>query len=268
MAVNPIQWARSQRQEMSTAAKLMLVLLADNHNDEYGYAWPSIETLAADAGVKRRRVFQALNELYELGLIRIEERRHEQRTNRYYLLSEDPLVWRSNSKTQVQHTAPGQVQYTAPGWGDQVQYTAPGNPVSSHNVREAGKRKGGSHGSPAPSESQQITQPAKPKQEGSRLPDGWQPTQAHIDFALSVGLSEEEAHYEAAKFRDYWCAIPGQRGRKRDWFATWRNWVRKAASSRQRGAGRKHAGGNRQGPGSIVEAARQSVNARRNQGGS
>lgn len=29
-------------------------------------------------------------------------------------------------------------------------------------------------------------------------------------------------------FRDYWVAIPGQKGVKVDWFATWRNWVRGA----------------------------------------
>lgn len=29
-----------------------------------------------------------------------------------------------------------------------------------------------------------------------------------------------------AEFRDYWIAVPGARGRKLDWFATWRNRVR------------------------------------------
>ena len=29
-----------------------------------------------------------------------------------------------------------------------------------------------------------------------------------------------------AKFRDYWIAVPGQKGSKLDWLATWRNWVR------------------------------------------
>jgi hypothetical protein len=29
-----------------------------------------------------------------------------------------------------------------------------------------------------------------------------------------------------ARFRDFWIAKPGKDGRKADWFATWRNWVR------------------------------------------
>lgn len=30
----------------------------------------------------------------------------------------------------------------------------------------------------------------------------------------------------ACQFRDYWVAKPGKDGRKLDWHATWRNWVR------------------------------------------
>lgn len=32
-------------------------------------------------------------------------------------------------------------------------------------------------------------------------------------------------------FRDYWIAQPGQKGVKRDWDATWRNWVRRSNPS-------------------------------------
>ena len=32
-------------------------------------------------------------------------------------------------------------------------------------------------------------------------------------------------------FHDYWVAVPGSRGRKTDWLATWRNWVRRINES-------------------------------------
>jgi uncharacterized protein YdaU (DUF1376 family) len=32
-------------------------------------------------------------------------------------------------------------------------------------------------------------------------------------------------------FRDYWVSVPGQKGVKLDWFATWRNWIRNQKSS-------------------------------------
>lgn len=46
---------------------------------------------------------------------------------------------------------------------------------------------------------------------------------------------------EAAKFRDYWVAQPGQKGVKLDWPATWRNWCRRAAEPKP---GQQQLGGN------------------------
>ncbi len=72
--------------------------------------------------------------------------------------------------------------------------------------------------------------PAKAKR-GSRLPDDFI---ADISEAIRLGLSEQDAHREADKFRDYWHGQPGQRGVKLDWLATWRNWCRSAVERRPR----------------------------------
>ena len=37
---------------------------------------------------------------------------------------------------------------------------------------------------------------------------------------------------EAERFRDYWTGKAGKDGRKADWPATWRNWIRRAAEGR------------------------------------
>lgn len=68
------------------------------------------------------------------------------------------------------------------------------------------------------------------RKRGSRLSDTWVPDEV---FASREGLSAETIRREAASFRDYWRGVPGQRGVKVDWDATWRNWVRKAASAKQ-----------------------------------
>lgn len=65
---------------------------------------------------------------------------------------------------------------------------------------------------------------------GSRLPEDWMPDEI---FGKSEGLSAEQIAREADKFRDYWRALPGQRGVKVDWQATWKNWVRKATDDRR-----------------------------------
>lgn len=65
---------------------------------------------------------------------------------------------------------------------------------------------------------------------GSRLPPDWEPSQEDKDFAMEHRVPWNS---EAAKFRDYWSAQPGAKGRKADWTATWRNWIRRAAEKRK-----------------------------------
>lgn len=63
---------------------------------------------------------------------------------------------------------------------------------------------------------------------GTRLPSEWRPPPDFLEFAISEGMTQQEAEREANIFRDYWIAQAGAKGRKADWFATWRNWVRRA----------------------------------------
>ncbi len=61
---------------------------------------------------------------------------------------------------------------------------------------------------------------------GTRLAKDWQPSSDDLDFAEKQNLSEAEISLEAEKFRDYWYARAGPGAIKRDWSATWRNWIR------------------------------------------
>ena len=51
------------------------------------------------------------------------------------------------------------------------------------------------------------------------LPDEWR------EFAEGE-RPRFDAYVEGQKFADYWHAVPGNKGVKADWFATWRNYVR------------------------------------------
>ena len=68
---------------------------------------------------------------------------------------------------------------------------------------------------------------------GTRLSEDWQPSPDNLRFAESEGFSASEIEREAAKFRDYWIGRAGAGGVKRDWCATWRNWIRKAKTERK-----------------------------------
>ena len=55
---------------------------------------------------------------------------------------------------------------------------------------------------------------------------------ADLDWEATHALSVFE------KFRDYWIAQPGVKGRKSDWLATWRNWCRKESADEQKAVAR------------------------------
>ena len=83
---------------------------------------------------------------------------------------------------------------------------------------------------------------------GTRLPADWVPTDEDRAFAASLGVAVER---EAASFRDYWHAKPGADGRKTNWSATWRNWVRRTSERKA-----SNGSGSRDRNGFIVLAER------------
>lgn len=79
----------------------------------------------------------------------------------------------------------------------------------------------------APPATANTSKPSKAsKARGGRLPDGWQPDQALADWTRVNAPAAANA-LEVERFRDYWTAQPGAKGRKTDWAATWRNWARR-----------------------------------------
>lgn len=69
---------------------------------------------------------------------------------------------------------------------------------------------------------------------GTRLPDDWLPDGEGQTLASET--LGQWAYRELEKFRDHWKAQPGSRGLKRDWNATWRNWVRRASEYGNKGS--------------------------------
>jgi uncharacterized protein YdaU (DUF1376 family) len=65
--------------------------------------------------------------------------------------------------------------------------------------------------------------------QGRRLPDGWEPEPLSDSAqAMVARWPDGMVAREFERFRDHWLAQPGAKGRKSDWNATWRNWIRKA----------------------------------------
>lgn len=63
---------------------------------------------------------------------------------------------------------------------------------------------------------------------GTRLPDGWEPDRPVIE-QMRAECPNVDLRAEHRKFVDHWAGAPGAKGRKVNWNATWRNWIRRAA---------------------------------------
>lgn len=67
--------------------------------------------------------------------------------------------------------------------------------------------------------------PSAEKTRGTRLPPDWDPSEEDLRF-MAAQRPDLDRSITIERFRDYWSAVPGARGRKVSWSATWRNWVR------------------------------------------
>lgn len=79
-----------------------------------------------------------------------------------------------------------------------------------------------------PTNQEPITKNQKPKSSvarGSRITEGWMPSQEDATFCKTERPDLRPSEV-AKRFYDHWIAQPGEKGRKLDWSATWRNWVR------------------------------------------
>ena len=81
-----------------------------------------------------------------------------------------------------------------------------------------------------------------PDPKGTRIPVNFEVTSEMRAFALTNHLPNPDD--QICAFVDYWTAKPGSAGRKLDWPATFRNWLRKAAEMKTGGNGNGSHGSN------------------------
>lgn len=93
------------------------------------------------------------------------------------------------------------------------------NNIYTHNAREAGN-------------------PQKPATEarGSRVPENFSPNQTAFETAQKLGIGPETVMVEIDKFLDYWRGVVGGKGRKLDWQATFRTWLRNSQNYNRTGS--------------------------------
>jgi hypothetical protein len=71
-----------------------------------------------------------------------------------------------------------------------------------------------------------IAEPTSKRRQGTHLADDWELPDDWRDWTRTncPASTAERLTIEAMKFANYWQALPGAKGRKVDWFKTWKNW--------------------------------------------
>ncbi len=199
-------------------AKLVLLGIANHQGD--GGSWPSIATLARYANVIPRNVQKALGQLVAMGEVEVHQR--PGRSTSYRVLVACPKGC-SGGPNHVLNES-----YTPVASDTPVECDTP--VASDANPR---RRR---HPTPVASDTRTINEPSGTKKKtptessrasdrGTRLPDHFPVTDDMKDWAKNNAPTVGAADHEA--FVDYWRSVPGAKGRKVDWEATWRGWMRR-----------------------------------------
>lgn len=201
--------------------KLVLIKLADNASDT-GECWPSYQHIADQCEISRRSVINHIDAMCEVGLLTKESRvgPKGKRSNVYVL--------------------------TLDGAGAAHRISNSLEPVIDPKI--------------PPVSPQGEKRPAsETPRRGTRLPNDWVLPGEWGRWAIQeTGLPRERILMEAATFADYWQALPGAKAVKLDWEKTWRNGIRRAASSFRTAAQRN--------PLANIQAAQQAAQALRESG--
>ena len=201
MSWHATEWARAQRTGSPTA-KAVLAYLAERANND-GECWPSVDLIAAETELGRRTVIRQIAALETGGWLAVIRSR---RGNRYRLA----VVTKRHQDEQSDGA--GAALDSATVTPQKCQPDTSKVPKRHPNRQE-------------PSSNRQGTG-ERARKRATRLPADWQPSQADIDFVLKEGLDHGHIQRAADRFRDYWIAQPDPKGRKLDWAATWRYWIR------------------------------------------
>ena len=216
------------------AARVFIFLRS--HRDGWSLTAASI---AKQLGMGRNTVGRALNDLEDLGYLRrVWERDERARfTELVYLVFEEPVP--DGWEPEDGQSGTPESEEVEPLHQNGV--SAGGSHCTKNGQPKSGQQQNGAHKKTNSLRTleKKKTIPPNPPEGGSavaprrayRLPEGWEPPRPVIDTMLAEHpwLTEQDLWRMHLRFTDYWRGVGGQRGRKLDWDATWRNWVRRDA---------------------------------------
>lgn len=201
MSVGAIDFA-IKADGLSASDKLVLILIANCVNDSEGYAYPSQRYLSERTGLTRETVNRVVARLEQAGFLIVT---HQYRDNGGKRSSKYVIPYESKSHTHVTQDHKG---------SDAGSHT---HVTQDHNIETVIKKRN-----------------LKQREaNASRLSEDWKLPDEYAAWCKE-NRPDLDPRSVADSFRDYWISVPGSRATKRDWFAVWRNWVRKESKPGER----------------------------------
>lgn len=219
MSFETLLWVRTQKTG-NCASRSVLRVLADHAGQDHS-CYLRTRLIASETDLSEAGVRKALARLIDAGLVRVFSRYDDSGkriSNRYQIMIDgaetpwpDAEDWADLRERDTLHDGDGDPAPT----GGATLSEGEGLPVKEATKNEAPLKGGAS----------------QPKS-ATRVPDDFQPTEEMRAWFVAEQLPAViDGRLEHEKFMDYWRAAAGANARKRDWPATWRNWMRRAAQN-------------------------------------
>jgi predicted transcriptional regulator len=194
-----VQNAVYEHSKSKGQARLTLLTIAD-HQGELG-AWPSIATLAKMCNSSERTVKRCIAELEELGELKVERRMAptggQYRANLYWVML--PTADVTNQVKEISEVTNEVSEVT-----NQVSDVTTVGPLTlNRTLKETN------------SKAKRIPSDFKPSEES------WKVMAEHFPWV--------DLKLETHAFIDYWNSVEPSKGKKTNWDATWKNWIRNAS---------------------------------------
>ncbi len=232
MSFETLIWVRTQKTG-NCASRSVLRVLADHAGQDHS-CYLRTRLIASETDLSEGGVRKALLRLIDAGLVRIYDRydRTGKRiSNRYQVLVDGAETPSPDAEDYADVRGVTLSEEQVPLSEEQV-------PLSEVEGQTLSEVEGFPSKEASSSEATPVKGRASRSTTATRIPDDYIPTES-----LRAWFAAEQLHLvvdvrvEHEKFMDYWRGCPGVKGRKQDWPATWRNWMRTAAEK----AGRRPA---------------------------
>lgn len=209
--------------------------------------------ITEQTGMSSKTISAALDNLKKLGLVsvtkvagkngRFDSNDYDFHPDRLWQLTPELVDERLRGKTPAVEGKAGEDDRFTKESGTAVESKAA--PLyNGKTKKEQGEQPGENNHPPlVPPEGESADAPKKkPKRTAHLLPEGWEPDPSVID-QMGRERPDVDLLLEHRKFTDYWRSVPDSRGRKKDWNATWRNWIRNSRPTQSRSGGNSSPSG-------------------------